>query len=125
MSDESVERLNSLREVTEAASYGEVVRRALQYYEEITEKLEVVIEQSTEPQRLTARIQVVLPSRTSARLERMCANADLSYSEVIRRALAIYGRFVETRARERSSQSPLSRQQNLIRERLLVRSPTL
>ncbi len=92
MSKISLERLNHLKEKTEAASYGEVVRRALQVYENVFEDIDFIKSDDKVSEGLNdERIHVIIPAKTFDRIERLQAkDSALSYSEIIRRALTAY-----------------------------------
>ena len=112
LSNRSIDRLERLKQETEAASTAEVVRRALrlleglielaetsdQYRNEITrvfgdarpEAIGAEDEQNTR-QRYKARLQLVLPQTSVDRLKKLKENTKAkSYAEVIRRALRVY-----------------------------------
>jgi len=97
MSEASAQKLTDLRDMLEASSYGEVVRRALQYYEKLLKHFELSSvlrdDESDDEKALTARVQIVLPSRTLDRLEALKSASPLvSYGEIIRTALTVYRR---------------------------------
>jgi len=94
MSEASAQKLTDLRDMLEANSYGEVVRRALQYYEKLLTHFHVtsVLRDTTEEEgQLTVRIQIVLPPKTLERLVELKSMVpSASYGEVIRTALTVY-----------------------------------
>ena len=80
--DESYRILQELKEMLEADSWGEIVRRAL-LAEEQHGRLSPPFADTARKYR---RIQVVLPDRSKSRLERL-ATTDISHAGVIRKAL--------------------------------------
>jgi len=110
LSEASLSRLNKLKEVTEAASYGEVVRRAMQNYEEVSKLFQICSESPSDVAAnsttgdegpLSIRVQVIISQRTLDRMEMMRESGEqtLSYAEVIRRALSLYEKVCEQRLR--------------------------
>jgi hypothetical protein len=94
--------LDQLKEISEAESYGELIRRALialeHFYPIDKNQSRNIVEMSVKGNRqvgCTERLQIVLPERSMERLgafRREIAGqfGSGSYSEVIRRALKVY-----------------------------------
>jgi hypothetical protein len=106
MSEYTLSRLSFIRDVTEATSYGEVVRRALQLFEEMIELYDINVssqEEGTGEYRQSVRIQVVLPEKSMERLQRLKNKMPgASFAEIIRRALSVYAEFCSARKEKKS-----------------------
>ena len=92
MSNSSMEEFIKLRDVHEA-SFGEIVRRSLIALEDLSEKYEIHdIGEGDDKERLSARVQVVLPRKTFERLNRMVKvhGENASFSSIIRMAINLF-----------------------------------
>jgi len=87
-----MEEFIKLRDVHEA-SFGEIVRRSLIALEDLSEKYEIHdIGEGDDKERLSARVQVVLPRKTFERLNRMVKvhGENASFSSIIRMAINLF-----------------------------------
>lgn len=108
MSDTSLDKLNGLKERIDAASIGEVVRRALWFYYEVVEDVDFVHgSENTSTGPATNRIHVAVSATTFRLLEEMSAaspNGQQSYSDVVRKALSAFDQLTSKNAMLKSLQ---------------------
>lgn len=83
------EAIEAFRGRTNAASLGEVVRRAVSLLDRMVQK-GIIVEPGPEPEGRTTRMQLILSDRTQERLERLGAHFGLNASAVVRLAWRRY-----------------------------------
>lgn len=96
--------IEKLKEQIEAGSYGELVRRALQLYEEFLSAGGNVLydeEETPYDREITrsARIKITITQSTRSRMDRLKILENTSYSDVIRRALGLLAEVTDKRHR--------------------------
>lgn len=126
LSPDARDLLKQLKEVSEAESYGELVRRALialELFEPVAAGgVENVVEMPAgkrdRTMGCTERLQIVLPERSMRRLEELKAqtatgNRGSAYSEIIRSALKVYAQLYRDLGKLDDQSLTVSKKENM------------
>src|SRR3712207_2280522 len=102
MDAESFAKLRWLQGALEAVSFSEVIRRALQAYEQIepadlNEECNVIGSSTSTFSNDLRYIHVRIPSRTKERLDRQKADRGGTYSDIINHSLEVLAQLVRNR----------------------------
>lgn len=103
MPQSAVVSLERLKKESDAASYSEVVRRSLQFYEKLInnkpDEIKLNEEKYGEINKIdgerSCRIQIILPKSSLERLQNLKKTKDSSLASVIRCALTEYWQYID------------------------------